>query len=77
MDKISSEINKILGDKYRAIQQAGEEFQYREFWYVLIFNKCPYVHPDIQQGYNSILRRMVREVTPTSSTKLSSYWLSL
>lgn len=67
MDKVSSEINKILGEKFRAIQQVGDELQYREFWYILIFNKCPYIHPDIQQRYGSMLRKMVREATPHTS----------
>lgn len=58
--KISAEIDKLIMEKVRSIQQPKEELLYKEFWYVLIFNKCPYINPDTQTAINTILKRIAK-----------------
>lgn len=60
--QVSEEINKILDEKYNSIQEEGKELLYKEFWYVLIFNKCPYIDKAIQEKFNGMLKRMSKKV---------------
>lgn len=64
MDQVSREVGAILDEKYNSIQDDGKELLYREFWYVLIFNKCPYIGQDTQNRFNGMLKKMTK---PTSS----------
>lgn len=64
--KISAKIDDLLIKKIRSIQQPKEELLYKEFWYVLIFNKCPYINPDTQVAINAILKRIAKNPKSTA-----------
>lgn len=65
MQQVSTEVNNILAEKYSSVRKERNEMQYREFWYLLIFNKCPYINENIQAKYNSTLKKMVSQAKPT------------
>lgn len=53
-------LNKTLEEKLDAIRDFKEIPMYREFWYVLIFNKCPYIDDRIQDRYNGLIKKMIK-----------------
>lgn len=42
-DEIRSCIEKTLLEKINAIRVQKSVYEYREFWWILIFNKCPFI----------------------------------
>lgn len=42
-DEIRSCIEKTLREKINAIRVQKSVYEYREFWWILIFNKCPFI----------------------------------
>jgi len=67
MSKVSKEINNLLGEKLRAIRSKNNELQYREFWYTIIFNKCPYIDENVRQRYVNMLRGMLERTSANPS----------
>jgi len=62
MSRVSTEVNSLLDEKYNSIQEKRKELLYREFWYILIFNKCPYIDTSLQQKLNGMIKRMLKDV---------------
>lgn len=58
--------NKIVAQKINSVQQNNKELLYAEYWYVLIFNKCPYINSSNSDKITSILRKMQRNVKGNS-----------
>ena len=46
---ISKIIEKIMEIKIKKISNAKEAFLYREFWYLIVFYKCPYLNGTIEE----------------------------
>lgn len=55
---ISSKVNEIINKRIKDIQKLKEGLNYREFWYVLVFNKCPYINCNNQKKIDEILRKI-------------------
>jgi hypothetical protein len=53
--EIKNEINKIILYKIQSIQNKENILTYREIWWILIFNKSPYISNDIQIKINDII----------------------
>lgn len=62
MNQVTAEVNTLLDEKYNSIQEVGKELLYKEFWYILIFNKCPYIDKTVQDKFNGMLKRMLKDV---------------
>lgn len=62
-------INKILKEKMNNIINYRDAFLYREIWYILIFNKCPYIDPLIQKDFDRLLKKIALSATPGSAGK--------
>lgn len=62
MNRVSAEVSSLLDEKYNSIQEKRKELLYREFWYILIFNKCPYIDPSLQYKLNGMIKRMLKDV---------------
>lgn len=62
MSRVSAEVNSLLDEKYNSIQEKRKELLYREFWYILIFNKCPYIDTSLQHKLNGMIKRMAKDV---------------
>ena len=69
MKRVSEEINLMLGEKLRSIRDMGSILQYKEFWYVIIFNKCPYISKGLQYRYDGLIRNMLNSKGESSSQK--------
>lgn len=66
---IVREVNSLLEAKYNSIQKPNKELLYKEFWYILIFNKCPYVTSELQIKINAMLKRMLKNAkTPSDKS---------
>lgn len=62
MNRVSAEVSSLLDEKYNSIQEKRKELLYREFWYILIFNKCPYIDTSLQHKLNGMIKRMLKDV---------------
>lgn len=70
LKSVSDITNKIVAQKINSIQQSNKELLYAEYWYVLIFNKCPYVNNTNSDRIVSILRKMQRNVKGNSDMSI-------
>ena len=53
--EIRDNIERILADKIEAIRVNKSMYEYREFWWIIIFNKCPYITPYAQGLIDSFI----------------------
>lgn len=54
-DSILTEIEKIIKYKVEAIIKKDNILTYKEFWWLLIFNKCPLICKDTQKLFDEII----------------------
>lgn len=66
LEQVLIQVDKIISQKCMSIQQSNKELLYGEFWYVLIFNKCPYISVSNKEKINSLIRKMQRDVKGSS-----------
>ena len=52
-DEIRNYIEKTLLEKISGIRVQKSVYEYREFWWILIFNKCPYITIASQNAINN------------------------
>lgn len=52
---VKNELNSQILEKLDSIRQPEKMLTHREFWWVLVFNKSPYVDPATQQKFNQII----------------------
>ena len=54
-DEIRSYIEKTLLEKIKAIRVQKSVYEYREFWWILIFNKCPFITNALQNAIDNAI----------------------
>lgn len=54
-DEIRSNIEKALLEKISAIRVQHSVYEYREFWWILIFNKCPFITDTAQNEIDNAI----------------------
>lgn len=57
-EELKEEINKIIDKNMKAIQNQDNILTYKEFWWLLIFNKSPYINTDIQDTFNQLIKKI-------------------
>lgn len=60
-------INSALINKVNAMIRKNSMLTYREFWWLLIFNKCPHIDPSIQFSFDTIISENLIIQNPSSS----------
>lgn len=60
-------IENIINIKMESILKEKNIFTYREFWWLLIYNKCPFISPKIQKTFDSIIQNEVKARCSKSS----------
>jgi hypothetical protein len=68
--KFSDKVNKIIENRWLSIKGRNQELLYREFWYILIFHKCPYLSKANEDRIVSVLRRMQKDVKGSSDMSM-------
>ncbi|KMZ55702.1 RNA-directed DNA polymerase [Dorea sp. D27] len=67
-EKILNEIEKILELKLDAILKKDNILTYREFWWIIIFNKCPFIKGALQNKFDILIaNRFSLTVTDSSN----------
>ncbi|MEG1205892.1 MAG: RNA-directed DNA polymerase [Oscillospiraceae bacterium] len=54
-NEVKTEINSKIAKKLDAIRDIDNLLLYKEFWWLILFNKCPYVTSEIQQRFDALL----------------------
>jgi hypothetical protein len=54
-EEIQRHINNILFDKIKTMENKGYILTYSEFWWLLIFNKSPYIDSKIQIEFDTLI----------------------
>lgn len=67
MKRVSEVIDSVLQQKYDALHSKKDEMLHKEFWYILIFNKSPYINAKIQEQYTALLKRLLKNAGTTTS----------
>ena len=57
--EILNETEKNIEFNMDAIISVEEILTYNEFWWLLVFNKCPHINPQIQARFNNILNHCI------------------
>lgn len=70
LDEISSVVNSILNKKLNYLNNKNEILLLREFWYVIIFNKCPYVSEENKKLIEDILKIILEKNSKNRNIKL-------
>ena len=70
LDKISSVVNNILNKKLNYLNNKNEILLLREFWYIIIFNKCPYVSEENKKLIEDILKTILEKNSKNRNIKL-------
>jgi len=66
--KIITKIERIIGIKIEAIIKKETILTYREFWWIIIFNKCSFIDSTLQSKFDMILtNKFSISVTDSSS----------
>ena len=67
-EKILNEIEKIIELKLDAILKKDNILTYREFWWIIIFNKCPFIKGALQNKFDILIaNRFSLTVTDSSN----------
>lgn len=56
--EIRNEISVLISDRIDAIVQKESVYTYREFWWILIFNKCPFILPSEQSKIDHMINML-------------------
>ena len=70
LDEISSVVNNILNKKLNYLNNKNEILLLREFWYIIIFNKCPYVSEENKKLIEDILKIILKKNSKNRNIKL-------
>ena len=70
LDEISSVVNNILNKKLNYLNNKNEILLLREFWYIIIFNKCPYVSEENKKLIEDILKIILKKNSKNRNVKL-------
>ena len=63
-DEIRSCIEKTLLEKINAIRVQKSVYEYREFWWILIFNKCPFITNASQNAIDNAIKEAIVAAFP-------------
>ena len=66
---IRDEMGAVLLEKIDAIVQKESIYTYREFWWVLIFNKCPFLTPNEQAKIDEIINALPTGTDTTAGAR--------
>jgi len=72
LKKVSDQVNVLLQQKYDALHSRKDEMLHKEFWYILIFNKSPYIEKKIQDQYSALLRKLLIKSGSTTSGRTAA-----
>ena len=70
LDEISSVVNNILNKKLNYLNNKNEILLLREFWYIIIFNKCPYISEENKKLIEEILKIFLDKNSKNRNIKL-------
>ena len=63
-------MNNILNKKLNYLNNKNEILLLREFWYIIIFNKCPYVSEENKKLIEEILKIILKKNSKNRNIKL-------
>ena len=72
---IRDEIGTVLLEKIDAIVQKESIYTYREFWWVLIFNKCPFLMSNEQLKIDDIINDLSKGSGTTAGEKMGEIFV--
>lgn len=61
---VKSRIEDCISERLECIRQFTNILTHREFWWILIFNKCPHINQDLQTKFNDIITKLKTLVPP-------------
>lgn len=67
LSRVSERIGILLQERYNALHSGKDEMLHKEFWYVLVFNKSPYISAKMQDQYTALLKRLLKKAGTTTS----------
>lgn len=72
---IKNIIEETLIERIDAIVKKDSIYTYREFWWVLIFNKSPHISPEIQDKINTVIPDILTETNGNPGSLLGNIFL--
>ena len=73
--EIKNIIEETLIERIDAIVKKDSIYTYREFWWVLIFNKSPHISPEIQDKINTVIPDILTETNGNPGSLLGNIFL--
>jgi hypothetical protein len=72
LKQVKDKIDNLLQQKYDALHSKKDEMLHEEFWYILIFNKSPYISMKVQYQYTALLKRLLKSTNLTTSGRTAA-----
>lgn len=63
---VKDDVNSLIKSKINSIRKKTNALTYKEFWWLLVFNKSPYIDVAVQTLFNSIINHVEQSVVATS-----------